>query len=211
MQLVASVSVPVVDAGHWIGCSLPCPCAFFSRTRIASRSEGSHQPILMSHPAPAGSHQPAGRTLERSKDRLPCSPPSCARCPPRGGRSAAYVGERVRLTAVAVSQTSHRAARVPPMRGGSRRPVQAFPTCNYRRKQRRSSAASPPLLSSSMGHTAFTAQRVMFLAAPVVTHRFQVSGFRCGFSLGLMVYSTIPSSGESLQRSCAHSRVLQNF
>ena len=28
MQLVASVSVPVVDAGHWIGCSLPCRAPF---------------------------------------------------------------------------------------------------------------------------------------------------------------------------------------
>ena len=60
MQLVASVPVPVVDAGHWIGCSLPCRALFFSRTHIASRSEGSHQPIPMSRSAP-GSHQPAGR------------------------------------------------------------------------------------------------------------------------------------------------------
>ena len=35
---------------------------------------------------------------------------------------------------------------------------------------------------------------------------FQVSGFRCGFSLIISI-----SSGESLQRSCAHSRILQNF
>ena len=35
MQLVASVPVPVVDAGHWIGCSLPCR-ALFSRA-LASR------------------------------------------------------------------------------------------------------------------------------------------------------------------------------
>ena len=175
MQLVASVPVPVVDAGHWIGCSLPCRALFlFAHShRIAFRGLPSAHPYVSfgAGISPTRGASPRRRALERSRDRHPCSPPSCARCPPLGGRSAAYVGERVRLTAVAVSQTSHRAARVPPMRGGSRRPVQAFPTCNYRRKQRRSSAASPPLLSSSMGHTAFTARRVMFLAAPVVTHR----------------------------------------
>ena len=36
MQLVASASVPVVDAGHWIGCSLPCR-ALFSRALTSHR------------------------------------------------------------------------------------------------------------------------------------------------------------------------------
>ena len=36
MQLVASVPVPVVDAGHWIGCSLPCR-ALFSRALTSPR------------------------------------------------------------------------------------------------------------------------------------------------------------------------------
>ena len=91
---------------------------------------------------------------------------------PSAGRSICGLRRGTRSTNRSRSITDFAPrARVPPMRGGSRRPVQAFPTCNYRRKQRRSSAASPPLLSSSMGHTAFTAQRVMFLAAPVVTHR----------------------------------------
>ena len=52
MQLVASVSVPVVDAGHWIGCSLPCR-ALFSRalaSRRIPRAPISPSSCLVWHP-----------------------------------------------------------------------------------------------------------------------------------------------------------------